>query len=194
MVIVNKKPPSKKVPLLIFQFPSPPTWNNWLSHLLNLYSFVINLYSFSSPLLSSNHFFVSSHLLLPSLSLSLFFFFFFFPQGHMKLKNGRLGSQRPILACFSGRIGWNQAVSVWFDDCFGLNWTISTVSALVSAGIGPNQSESVNFSRIEKKRRIGASHATSGQVWYGCSGPGAAPVLSKLQVLISITLFNTFTV
>ena len=56
MVIVNKKQHFKKVPLFIFQFPSPPIWNNWLSHLLNLYSFVIYTYS------SSNHFFVSSHL------------------------------------------------------------------------------------------------------------------------------------
>ena len=70
MIIVNKKPHFKKVPLLIFQFPSPPTLNNWLSHLLNLYSFVTYLYSssihfffflcvFSSP--SSFSFFFSSH-------------------------------------------------------------------------------------------------------------------------------------
>ena len=75
MVIVNKKSHFKKVPLLIFQFPSPPTLNNWLSHLLNLYSLVTYLYS------SCIHFFVSSHLLLPSL-------FFFLSQGHMKQKNG----------------------------------------------------------------------------------------------------------
>ena len=67
-----------------------------LSRLLNLYSFVIYLYS------SSNHFFfVSSHLLLPSL---------FLPplplsQGHMKQKNG---GQLPISACFDGCFGWNQ--------------------------------------------------------------------------------------
>ena len=72
MVIVNKKPPSKKVPLLLFQFTSPPTWNNWLSPLLNLYYFVINLYSSSSPLLRSNHIFVSSYL----------FFFFFLTRPH----------------------------------------------------------------------------------------------------------------
>ena len=59
LIIVNKKPPFKKVPLILFQFPSPPTCNNWLSHLLNLYSFVMYLYS------SSNHFFVSSHLFSP---------------------------------------------------------------------------------------------------------------------------------
>ena len=67
-----------------------------LSRLLNLYSFVIYLYS------SSKHFFfVSSHLLLPSL---------FLPplplsQGHMKQKNG---GQLPISACFDGCFGWNQ--------------------------------------------------------------------------------------
>ena len=61
LVIVNKKPPSKKVHLLIFQFPSPPTWNNWLSHLFNLHSFIIYIYS------SSNHF---------SCVFSSFFFFF----------------------------------------------------------------------------------------------------------------------
>ena len=82
MVIVNKEPHSKKVPLLLFQFPSPPIWNNWLSHLLNLYSFVItshlNLFSSFSPLLSS-----TSSLFFSSLSLSLSL-----SQGHMKQKNG----------------------------------------------------------------------------------------------------------
>ena len=66
MVIVNKKPPLKKVPLLLFQFPNPPTWNNWLSHILNLYSFVIYLYS------------SSSHVLTISLCLLIFFFLLFF--------------------------------------------------------------------------------------------------------------------
>ena len=66
MVIVNKKPPSKKFPLLLFQFQSPATWNNWLSHQLNLYSFVINFYSSSSPVLTI------------SLCLLIFFFLLFF--------------------------------------------------------------------------------------------------------------------
>ena len=47
LVIVNKKPHFKKVHLLIFQFPSPPAWNNWLSHLLYLYSFAY--FAFALP-------------------------------------------------------------------------------------------------------------------------------------------------
>ena len=68
-VIVNKKPHFKKVPLLLFQFPSPPTWNNWLSHLLNLYSFVLHMYS------SSNLFFC---VFWSSSFFFLFFLFFFY--------------------------------------------------------------------------------------------------------------------
>ena len=67
LIIVNKKPHFKKVPLIIFQFPSPPTLNNWLSRLLNLYSFVIYLYS------SSIHFFFC--VFSSSSSFSLFYFF-----------------------------------------------------------------------------------------------------------------------
>ena len=73
LIIVNKKPLSNKVSLLIFQFPSTPTeTNNFLIFLIYI-PFVISLYSSSSPLLSSNHFFVSSH---------LFFFFLFLSLSH----------------------------------------------------------------------------------------------------------------
>ena len=165
MVIVNKKPPSKKVPLLIFQFPSPPTWNNWLSHLLNLYSFVINLYSSSSPLLSSNHFSMSSHFLLPSFSFS-----FFLSQGHMKQKNG---SQRPISACFGGR---KRAVLVCFGSHFGRN---QTVSAPVSTRISRFWRKS-GWIEKKKKRRIGTFDTVSRWVQCGCGSPRATPVLSRL--------------
>ena len=45
LVIVNKKPPFKKVPLLLFQFSSLPTWNNdflnYLIYILLLYTFIL---------------------------------------------------------------------------------------------------------------------------------------------------------
>ena len=63
----------------------------YLIYILLLYIFI---------LLPTIFFFVSSHLLLPSL---------FLPpplsQGHMKQKNG---GQLPISACFDGCFGWNQ--------------------------------------------------------------------------------------
>ena len=100
LVIVNKIPHSKKILEILSNSPSPPMWNNWLSHLLNLYSFVINIYFFSSPLLSSNNFFVSSH---------LFFFSFF---SHKATRSRRMAVngpfQRPyqsISAVILARIG-----------------------------------------------------------------------------------------
>ena len=122
-----------------FQFPSPPMWNNWLSHLLNLYSFVINIYFFSSPLLSSNNFFVSSHL----------FFFFFFSQGHTKQKNG---GQRPI----------STAISVYFGSHFGQNRTVSAISAKIGLYWPfrlPFPLESGWIKKKKKKRQIGVSNA-----------------------------------
>ena len=125
LVIVNKIPHSKKILEILSNSPSPPMWNNWLSHLLNLYSFVINIYFFSSPLLSSNNFFVSSH---P-------FFSFFFTRPH-KAKEWRPAAH------FNGHISLFRQ-SFWPEsdriNHFGRNWTILTVLAPISAGIGPNQ-------------------------------------------------------
>ena len=163
LVIVNKKPPSKKVPLLLFQFPSPPTWNNWLSHLLNLYSFVINLYSSSSPLLRSNHLFVSSHLLLPSP--------FFFPS-HKATWSWRMaglaasGPFWPVLA----------AVSV------GIRPYRSDLTAVL-AWIGPYRLFQLSFllelARIRANRSISAELKRKGELAHrtphqGKSGTGAA--------------------
>ena len=113
LVIINIKPHFKKVHLLIFQFPSLLTWNNdFLAYLIYIF-FVIYIYSSSSPLLSSNHFFVSSHLLLPS-----FFLFFSLTRPH------KVEEWRPVAisTCFGSHISWNQAVSVRFS---GRNQTIS---------------------------------------------------------------------
>ena len=138
LVIVNKKPPSKKVPLLLFQFPSPPTWNNWLSHLLNLYSFVINLYSSSSPLLSSNHFFVS------------------------KQKNGGqwpvYGRKRAVSVCFS----WNRtvsAVSVPISARIRPSWP---VSARISTNRAKLKKKMANWS---VGGRVGESPVWVQQPW-----------------------------
>ena len=143
MVIVNKKPHFKLVPLLIFQFPNPATLNNWLSHLLNLYSSITYLYS------SSIHFFC----------LLIFFFllfFFFFPplsQGHMKQKNGSCCPFRPVSAgislfrlesaCFGGRFGH-------IDSCFCQNWP-------GSAHFGPNWRESGRVGANKKEKKKGES-------------------------------------
>ena len=99
LVIVNKKPHFKQVPLLIFQFPSPPTLNNLLSHLLNLYSFVTYLY-FSSIL----------------------FFFFSLLQGHMKQKNGSRCPFRPesaVSTCFGGHFNRIDSRFCWNRREFG---------------------------------------------------------------------------
>ena len=143
-------------------------WNNWLSHLLNLYSFVISIFFFSSPLLSSNNFFVSSH---------LFFFFFFFSQGHTKQKNG---DQRPI----------SMAISVYFDSHFGQNWTVSAISAEIGLYWPfrlpfPLESDWIKKKKKKKRKKKGKSacqtlDAASGQVRCGCGNPGAAPILSRL--------------
>ena len=97
MVIVHKKPPFKKVPILLFQFPSSLTWNNWLSQLLNLYYFVIYIY------FSSNHFFC-----VP--------FFFFF---HKATWSRRMAASYPFQRPY-----WSisVAVSIYFSGHFDWNW------------------------------------------------------------------------
>ena len=149
MVIVNKKQHFKKVPLLIFQFPSPPIWNNWLSHLLNLYSFVIYIYS------SSNHFFCV---------FSSFFFFFPLTRPHEVEEwwpTAHFGPYWFVLA----EIGL--ILLFWLKSdrfcCFGSCFRRNRVE---SARIG------------KKKRRTGALDATSGWVRWRCGDLGAIPMLS----------------
>ena len=151
LVIVNKEPHSKKVPLLLFQFPSPPIWNNWLSHLLNLYSFVItshlNLFSSFSPLLSS-----TSSLFFSSLSLSL----------SLSLK-----------AIWSKRMAADNMVATCFRAHFGWNWAKSAI--LVPVSIETSQ----NLHEKKKDSRIGVSvHVGCG---CGCGGLGAAPLLPRIS-------------
>ena len=101
----------KKVPLLIFQFPSPPTLNNWLFHLLYLYSFVTYLYS------SAILFFFFWCLLV------FFFLLFFLPHPPLtRPHEAKEWQPLPILACFS--------------SCFGRNRPYQPVSVAVSARIG----------------------------------------------------------
>ena len=187
MVIVNKNPHFKKVPLLILQFPSPPTWNNWLSHLLNLYSFVIYLYS------SSNHFFVSSHLLLPSP------FFFFFPL--TRPHEAEEWQPLPISACFDGCFNQNRpyqpillAISIGIDRIGMFRWPYRFPFSPKSARIGPFWPESTwiwpsqcELARIKKKKReswwVGRQtpNATLGRVGLRYGDLGAASVLTRLR-------------
>ena len=145
LVIVNKKPHFKKVLLLIFQFPSPLTLNNWLSHLLNLYSFVIYLYS------SSIHFCVCLLIFFFLLFYFIFIFIFYF-SFHKATWSRRMaaaahfGLFRPkltVLACFDGRFGRNWHVLV----------AVSALLVPVSTGIGSF------WPKKKKKGRVGASDA-----------------------------------
>ena len=142
LVIVNKKPHFKKVLLLIFQFPSPLTLNNWLSHLLNLYSFVIYLYS------SSIHFFVCLLIFFFLLFYFIFIFIFYFS---------------------FHKATWSRRMAAAAH--FGQNWLYWPVLMAVSAGIGmfwwpfrpywfPFLPESARFGPNKKKKgRVGASDA-----------------------------------
>ena len=155
LVIVNKEPHSKKVPLLLFQFPSPPIWNNWLSHLLNLYSFVItshlNLFSSFSPLLSS-----TSSLFFSSLSLSL--------SRPYEAKEWRPTTWwQPVLGLVLAGIGPNQRFWCLFQS--------------KPARICMNRPVSAQIKK--KDLRIGVSvHVGCG---CGCGGLGAAPLLPRIS-------------
>ena len=133
MVIVNKNPHFKKVPLLILQFPSALTLNNWFFHLLNLYSFVTYFYS------SSIHFFC-----VFSSSSSFSFFFFFLSQGHMKQKNGS--------RCSFRRLFWLESVvSAGFGGRIDMfRWPFWFPFLSKSAHFGPNRRKS---SWIKKKTK-----------------------------------------
>ena len=154
LVIVNKKPHFKKVPLLICQFPSPPTLNNWLFHLLNLYSFVTYLYS-SSILL----FFLSSHLLLP-------FFFFPLTRSHEVEAVTHFSLFRrksAISAYFGGCFSWNRpyrlvsmaisTISTCFNGCFGRIDSHFRPNRPVLAQIGTNLAESARIKKKEKRKK-----------------------------------------
>ena len=130
-----------------------------LSHLLNLYSFVIYLYS------SSNHFFVSSHLLLPS---------FFFPPltrpheveewwlaTHFGLFQWPFQSELDLFCSLGSRLRQNWAKSASFSL---------------------NQRELGRIG-VDWKKKKGDStrrtlNTTWGRVQCGCSNPGAAPMIS----------------
>ena len=166
LVIVNKKPYSKKVHLLIFQFPSPPTLNNWFFHLLNLYSFVTYFYS------SSIHFFC-----VFSSSSSFSFFFFFFPL----TRPHEAKEWQPLLI--------SAAVLTGIGRINRFRWPYRHVSVAilvpVSIEIDPFWPESAQIVMNKKKNkgRDGVSDAGS-CVGLRCGDLGAVLVLSsRLPIL-----------
>ena len=175
LIIVNKKPHFKKVHLLIFQFPSPPTLNIWLFHLLYLYSFFTYLYS--SVIL---FFFFFWCLLV------FFFLLFFLP--HPPLTRPHEAEEwqpLPILA--------------YFSSCFGRNRPYQPVSVAVSARIGcigghfghidsrfhRNWPESrqvdVNRRKLNNKKRGGGVDVSDAgrRIGFQYDDLGATSVLSK---------------
>ena len=173
--MVNKKPHFKKVPLFIFQFPSPPTLNIWLFHLLNLYFFVTYIYS------SSIFFFFGVFS-----SSSSFSFFFFLSQGHMKQKNGSHYPFHPVSARI-GSIGLFQwpfrlesAVSACFNghiSCIGFHFHRNRpVLARISTNPAKSARISLNLAksaRIQKKKRGGESASRTSDARWAASNSSA---------------------
>ena len=164
LVIVNKKPHFKLVPLLIFQFPSPATLNNWLSHLLNLYSSITYLYS--SSILS----FVCVCVCVCVLIFFFLLFFFFLSQGHMKQKNGSRCPFRPVSSAETAGIS-RIGLFRWPFRPYRFPFPPE------SACFGLNRRESKKKKRGESTSRT--PDAVSGCVGLRCDDLGAASVLSR---------------
>ena len=92
---------------------------------------------------------------------------------------------------FSHKATWSRRTeaSDMVADCFGRNRAVSAISAPISAKIGTNWRKSENpKKKTDTARTHGqqhcAPHTTSVHVRCGCSGPGAAPVLSRIWHLL----------
>ena len=158
MVIVNKKPHFKEDPLLIFQLPSPPTLNNWLSHLKEVHIF---LYAINFLL-----------------CLLIFVFLLIFFSSHKATWSRRMAAAAHF-GLFQRLFRPYRPISVAVSAGIGMfRWPYQFLFSPKSARFGPNRRESGWVDANPKKKKK-ESRLVRRRIGFWCGDLGAASVLSR---------------